>query len=155
MFMMNRNHVAGLEPREALARAAEAIWVAAQRTPWSSLVLVPADRDQSTAALALAVAAAGSAQRGEPVEGLDLAGLSLAQSRPVADSLAEGGRPYRRVAAVDCPLASQTALLLASAAGSAVLVVAEGRTAMADARHLIELIGPRRFLGAVLLKASA
>jgi hypothetical protein len=102
--------------------------------------------------LAQAVAAAGSTQRGEPVEGLDLGGLSLAQSRPVADKLKGGGSPYQRVAAIDCPLVSQTALLLASAAGRAILVLTEGQTTLASARRLIELIGAPRFLGAVVLK---
>jgi hypothetical protein len=150
MFMSRKNG-SGLDA-EALARAAEAVWVAAQGRSWSSLVVVPADPGVSTARLAQAVAAAGSAQRGEPVEGLDLGGLALAQSRPAADSLADAASPYRRVAAIDCPLSSQTALLLASAAGGAVLVVTERQTELASARRLVELVGPSRFLGAVVLK---
>ena len=70
----------------ALGRAAEAIWVAAQKASWSSLVLVPAEPSLSTAALAAAVAAVGSVQRGEPVERLDLEGLPLARSRSVAET---------------------------------------------------------------------
>jgi hypothetical protein len=153
MSIVHRNERAGRDP-DALTQAAEAIWVAAQKTTWSSLVVVPADPDESTAQLAQAVAAVGSTQRGERVEGLDLSGLSLGQSRPAAETLAENGRPYRRVAAIDCPLSSQTAVLLAGAAEGAVLVVTEGRTRLANARRVMGLVGPSRFVGAVVLKPS-
>jgi hypothetical protein len=135
----------------AIVRAAEAIWVAAQRKVWSSLVIVPAQPDLVTGPIAQAVAAVGSAQRGEPVESLDLEGLALADSRAQAEKLADGARPCRYVAAIDCPLDSPTALLLSSSATAAVLVVERDRTTLAAAERILELVGSARFVGAVVL----
>ncbi len=139
-------------PDRAVDRAAEAVWVAAQSRGWSSLVIVPMERTAAAVALARAVAMAGSAQRGEPVEGLDLRGLPLAESRPHAERLADRSRPYRRVAVVDSPLESQTAVLLARAADAAVLVAERDRTLLADVRTVLERVGEERFVGAVMLE---
>jgi hypothetical protein len=136
----------------AVDRAAEAVWVAAQRRIWSSLVIVPADPSVNAVSLARAVAVAGTAQRGEPVEGLDLRGLPLSESRAHAERLADRSRPYRRVAIVDSPRQSQTALLLASAADAAVVVVERDRTAVEDVRWLVEQLGQERLVGAVMVE---
>src|SRR5262245_24127437 len=105
----------------ALDPAVEAVWVAAQKRSWSSLVIVPAEARLDPAPLARAVAAAASRQRGEAVEYLDLRRLGLAESRPLADRLADkAAPPFRLVAAVRCPLDDQTALLLSSAADAAI-----------------------------------
>jgi hypothetical protein len=135
----------------ALSRAAEAIWVTAQRSVWSSLVIVPAEAALTTAPIARAVAAVAAAQRGEAVEYLDLGAVALADSRPLAEKLADKTRSYCHVVAVGCPLESQTALLLASSADAAILVVARERTLLASARRVLELVGSSRFLGAVVL----
>lgn len=137
-----------------LFRAAEAVWVAAQQASWASLVLIPAEPGLSVRALACAVAAAGSAQRGEPVEVVNAQDLPLAGSRPLAEKLAAPDPLFRRVVAVDCPLEVQAALLLARSAGAAVLVLVMDRTPVATARRVLELVGPARFVGAVTLDAS-
>lgn len=137
-----------------LAGAAEAIWVRAQKTRWSSLVLVPAGPGLPTAALADAVASVGTAQRGEAVSSQDLVGAALASSRPLVELLADRSRPYRHVVAVDCPLDSQAALLLSSAADAAVLVVQRDRTTLASARRVLDLVGASRFVGSILVTAA-
>jgi len=138
----------------AFASAAEAIWVRTQKSPWSSLVVVPAGPGLPTAAVAEALAAVGTAQRGEAVDSRDLRGVGLADSRPLVEMLADRGRPYQKVAAVDCPLDSQAALLLTSSADAAILVVQRDRTKLASARRVMDLVGPSRFVGAVLVTAS-
>ena len=138
-------------PRAEFAKAAEAIWVRAQKATWSSLVVVPAGTGLPAAELAQALAAVGTLQRGKPVESLDLRGLALGRSRPMVEALSDSSRPFRRVAAVDCPLDSQTAILLASSAEAAVLVVERETTGVEAARRVLELVGPARFLGAVVL----
>jgi hypothetical protein len=138
-----------------LAEAVEGIWVAAQKAAWSSLVVVPARTGLPAAEIARALAAAGTLQRGEPVESLDLRGLPLGRSRPMVEALSDSARPFHRVVAVDCPLDSQTAVLLASSAGAAVLVVERETTSVDAARRVLELVGPARFLGAVLLAPPA
>jgi GT2 family glycosyltransferase len=143
----------GRTDERALAQAAEAIWVAAQEKVWSSMVVVPGERGLDTSALARAVAAVGSAQRGEAVENRDLRGAPLADSRALADALADKTRPYGRVVAVDWPVESRTALLLSRASDAAVLVVQRQRTQVDDARRVLELLGSSRFLGAVVLGA--
>jgi hypothetical protein len=137
-----------------LARAAEGIWVATQRAAWSSLVVVPAVTGLPAAEIAGALAAAGTLQRGEPVENLDLRGFPLARSRPMVEALADSSRPFCRVAAVDCPLDSQTAVLLASSAGAAILLVERETTGVEAARRVLELVGQTRFLGAVVLEPA-
>ena len=129
--------------------------MAAQKHNWSSLVMVPAEASLVTVPIARAVAAAASIQRGEAVEFLDLRGLGLADSRPLAERLADNGKPYRHVAAVSCPLDSQTALLLSSSADAAILVLEQDRTPLAAARRVMELVGPSRFVGAVVLAPPA
>ena len=137
-----------------LERAAESVWVAAQKAGWSSLVIVPAEAGISAVALARAVAAVGSAQRGEPVDGLDLRGLPLAESRAHAERLADRSRTFRRVALLDCPLDSQAALLLAQNADAALLVVERDHTTMETARRVIEKLGQDRFVGAVIVEPA-
>lgn len=137
-----------------LVSAAEAIWVRAQKSPWSSLVLVPAGPGLPTAAIAEAVASVGTAQRGESVGARDLGGTGLAESRPLVEMLADRSRLYRHVVAVDCPLDSQAALLLSSAADAAILLVQRDRTRLASARRVLDLVGASRFVGAVLVTAS-
>ena len=144
-------HDESLPAHSPLAEAAEAVWVAAQRSTWTSLVVVPAEAGLSTGPLAAAVAAVASAQRSETVEHLDLGSVALADSRPLAEKLAEKGKPYRYVASVRCPLESQTALLLSSAAHAAILVVERERTLLPSARRVLDLVGPDRFVGAVVV----
>lgn len=139
----------------ALSRAAELIWVAAQRSTWSSLALVPAEPGISVGPIAAALAAVGGAQRGEPVQYLDLRGVGFADSRPAAETLADRAAPSRLVAALDCPLDSQAAQLLASAANLCVLVVAKDRTDLAQARRLVDSLGKERLLGAVIIDPAA
>jgi hypothetical protein len=143
-----------MTPMNDMTRAAEAVWVAAQQAPWASLALIPAETGLSVSELARAVAAVGSAQRGEPVEVVDAQSTPLAGSRSLAERVAAPGPPFSRVVAVDCPLGDQTGLLLARSAGAAVLVLALERTPVAEARRVLELVGPARFVGAVTLLAS-
>jgi hypothetical protein len=138
----------------ALASAAEAIWVRTQRSPWSSLAVVPAGPGLPTSAVAEALAAVGTGQRGEAVASRDLRGVGLADSRPLVEMLADRSRRYQQVAAIDCPLDSQAALLLSSAVDAAILVVLRDRTKLATARRVLDLVGPSRFVGAVLVSAS-
>jgi hypothetical protein len=117
-------------------------------------VVVPAGPGLPTAAIAQALASVGSAQRGEPVASHDLRGAGLADSRPLVEMLADRSRRSHHVAALDCPLESQAALLLSSAADAAVLVVQRDRTKLASARRVLDLVGPTRFVGAVLVTSS-
>jgi hypothetical protein len=142
---------AGTASLDALRRAAEAIWVAAQRFEWSTLALVPAEPTLQLHGLARAVAEIGSLQRGEPVEALDLRNVTLAGSRAAAETLAGETRPCRRVVALACPVEDPAAQLLASAATAAALVVEQDATRVGSARRVMELVGPERFLGAVVL----
>jgi hypothetical protein len=140
---------------EALRRAAEAVWVAAQKgAPWASLAVLPAEPGLRTGALARAVAEVGSVQRGEPVEYLDLQSINLAASRPLAETLADESRHFQRVVALGCPSDDRVADLLASSAAAAVLIVERDATRLAAARRVLEIVGPERFLGAVVLEPA-
>ena len=151
---VNRLAVAAAGEPATFERAAEAVWVAAQRSGWSSLVIVPAETGLGVVPLARALAVVGSAQRGEAVDGLDLRGVPLTESRPHAERLADRSRPFRRVALLDCPLESQAALLLATSADAALLVVERDHTTLEAARLVLERVGAQRFVGAVVIEPA-
>jgi hypothetical protein len=135
-----------------IAGAAEAIWVAVQGTLWSTLAVVPAGPDLPVAEIASALAAVGSAQRGDDhlIRALDLRGRPLAGSQELVDELAAPAPGPRLVVAVDFPLESQAALMFARSASATILVVALERTRSEDAAKIVELVGESRFLGAVV-----
>jgi hypothetical protein len=139
---------------EALRRAAEGIWVAAQKAVWSTLAIVPAEARLRTAELARAVAEVGEAQRGERVEPLDLEKATLANTRTIIESFADESRPYARVVALGCPTDERAAELLATSVAAAVLVLEQEGTRIAAARRVLEIVGEDRFLGAVLVTRS-
>ncbi|MCG6928008.1 MAG: glycosyltransferase family 2 protein [Acidobacteria bacterium] len=139
----------------AITRAAEALWVAVQDSPWPTLALVPAEPGLAVGALATAVASVGAAQSGKSIEGLDLRGRPLADSQALVEALAAPQPLHRTVVALDCPLESQAALLFARTAGMAILVVAMERTPSDDAERALELVGRSRFLGAVVQAPAA
>ena len=152
--IVNKAAAAATGEPASFERAAEAVWVAAQRSGWSSLVIVPAEAGLGVVPLARALAVVGSAQRGEAVDGLDLRGVPLSDSRPHAERLADRSRPFRRVALVDCPLDSPAALLLATSADATLLVVERDHTTLEAARRVLERVGAQRFVGAVVIEPA-
>ncbi len=147
--------LSSVHTRSRLEKGMERLWVAVLQAPWASLVVVPAGRGVSGLAVARELAAAGSVYRGEPVEVLNAEGTRLSECRNLLGSVTGTAALHSLVIAVDCPLLTESARLLARAAQAAVLLVPIGTTPLADARRVVEAVGRDRFLGAVTLVAEA
>lgn len=150
----------------------ERLWLVLARTEWSSLVIVPADPDGSSAALAAALAEAGTRLSGEPVSALALEGEQDARvladvqrslragrerarqrARAAADPHAPrrdggGGRTILSIAAVArAPLGA----VVAQAADAVLVTVALKRTRLDEVRRTVEMVGSDRVLGCCLV----
>jgi hypothetical protein len=136
----------------ALARGYERIWVALLEHPWRSLAVVPATAGLSASTLARGVAQVGSDYKGEAIRFVPAEGARLGGSRKLLDSLGSGA-PFSCVISTDSPSESEAALLLARNVDGVLLVVPLERARLRDVRHLVELIGRARVLGAVSVSA--
>jgi len=133
-----------------LRKACEAVWVAAQGYPWTTLAVVPSGAGQSVAAFALELATVGSEYYGRTVEFVDGTGLELHGARALVDRLSGATGLHSLVVALDDPLESQSALLAARTASRVVAGVALGHSRLSDMKRLVESVGQERFLGATV-----
>lgn len=66
-------------------RECQQLWFALARQAWTSIVIVPADRDGSSAALAIALADVGKRISEEPVSAINFSALEYDSARALAD----------------------------------------------------------------------
>ena len=134
------------------------LWFTLARSPWNSLVVVPADEDDSTAGIAAALADIGRRLRNMPVTFLVMAGaIDFASAGKFVsavarnDGQASDGPPASRVVvAVPSVIGEPLALAVTDAADAVVLCVRKGSTHRKAAARTIELVGRERILGCVL-----
>lgn len=138
---------------------------------WSWLVLVPGERDYSTADLARALAQTGARLSVQPVEFTDAKDLDLDSSTRLIARLgiSEGagggwtqphdqefassgyGQPLTKtIVALESPLANPLALPIALASDGVVLCVRRGRDRLASVRETIQAVGANRIVCCVL-----
>lgn len=139
----------GAPPSTELRQAWERLWVASLQSPWTSLALVPAVPGVSVRGVAEALVRVGGEYRGQPVELVDAHGLRMSEARALGERVGAVRERHAFVVTLDCPLESQSALVVARAASAALLVVPVGPTPLAEARRTIETVGRPRFIGAV------
>ncbi len=128
------------------------LWLALQRQPWSTLVVVPAREGDSGLPAARAILEAGAPY---PESG----SLHLVDATAVEDASAPGlvremkshAAQGRTVVALGSPLSRPAGLRVALAADAALLSVTLGDTDFASAQRTLELVGRERFLGSVTL----
>jgi hypothetical protein len=142
-------------------REIQEMWFRLARTPWTSLVLVPADQGGSAAAAAASLADVGRRLRDAPVTFFILANsIDYASAGKITAAVASAGRngstqtaaPTGKViVAIQPVVVEPLGLAVTEAADVVVLCVQLGRTRIAAARRTIELIGRQRIAGALLV----
>jgi len=136
-------------------REIQELWLALSRRDWRSVVLVPADRHDSTEASAIALAEVGRRLRSAPVNALVAPRLdydSTAQVVRRLTALAAAGGPEQLVVSIPPVVAEPLGVAAARQADLVVLCLEVGRTSLAGARRTIELIGLDRIAGCLLLR---
>lgn len=128
------------------------LWVELMRLSWNSVAIVPASSGMDARGVAKALARVGTEYRGRKVGFLDAVDVDRAHTREMVDRVEASNDPHGFVVAVEAPLASQIALLLARAADVVVVAIGLGTTALADARQTIEIVGRDHVVGAVSIE---
>jgi len=131
----------------------ERLWVGAMQSDWASLALVPAVEDLATGFAARALADVGKRYKAADVPLIDAQGLDLSKCRELIGSLAKLRGKRQTVLALDSPLASQAARLIARSVDAIVLVVPMGSTRVSAARATLEAVGAERVIGSLTLAA--
>ena len=125
------------------------------RGTWSSLTVVPASPGQSAAVIAHALTEVSTIVRGQEAR---LFSMEQMEMRAVSMSLVDithhvdaGGLA---IALVDSVISRQTGVPVTIATDATLLVVHLGVTKMEDARRTVELIGEKKFIGAVVIEPT-
>jgi len=124
------------------------------RSPWQTLVVVPAQAGTDASFIAEALANVAWLVRGKEakvfqVQGLDVAGAS----KVIVDMDAHVAGGGLAVAVIEAVVAKQAGIPVALAADAVLLCVHLGVTELASAQKTLELIGPQKFIGAVTVEA--
>jgi len=140
----------------APAREIQELWLALSRRAWRSVVLVPTERRGSAAAAAGALAEVGRRLRLTQVGALvatdlDYDGAAQLVLRLAAMGAAGPAAPEQLVVAIPSVVTEPLGVAVARQADVVVLCIRLGRTGLADARRAIELIGPDRVAGCLVL----
>jgi hypothetical protein len=126
------------------------------RGDWHSLAVVPAAPQLSAAIVANALVDVSNLVRGQQArlfstEGLEMAGVAKVIVE-VTHHVDAGGLA---VVTVDSVVGKQTGIPLALATDAALLVVHLGVTRIDDAKRTVELIGEKKFIGAVTIESAS
>jgi hypothetical protein len=144
----------GAERKQEPTPQISVLWYTLRGRPWRTLALVaPGNASRAwRLALEFRAAEAGSRHNLHVVNALN---ASVGRVAAVAHALSAKklesapGRP-RFIVAVDSPLENPVAIGLLSACDAVVLLLERRRTRIPDAQRIFELVGPERFIGAVL-----
>lgn len=123
---------------------------------WHSLVVVPASPGQSAAMVAHALVEVSTLARGKRAELFSTEGKEVSEvSRVIVEMMQHLGNGGLAISSVDSVLGSQSGIPVTLAVDAALLVVHLGLTDLEEARRTVELVGAKKFLGAVTVEASA
>jgi hypothetical protein len=128
------------------------LWVALQRQPWTTLVVVPAHPGDSGLPAARAILDAGAPYpEAGPLHLVDATAVEEDSAAGLVREMKARTSEGRAVVALGSPLTKPAGLRVAYAADAALLAVTLGDTDLASARRTVELVGHERFLGSVTL----
>ncbi|MFO0756276.1 MAG: hypothetical protein U0359_07275 [Byssovorax sp.] len=131
------------------------LWLAAQKTPWSSLVLLPIGEGVPAAALSTKLAKVGEEHLGGTVVALDSTNVTLSTLKDELSAFAERARCAGRAIVAVPPLPrSPAGLTLAQAADAVILCVGLGESEIAEAQQILEGLDRSRVLGAIVLSSE-
>jgi hypothetical protein len=164
------------------SRELQELWFATRRKDWKSLVVVPAAAGLSAYPLAKALGEIGSIIRMSPVQVVNAEGMDLTRiAELVADitdelspqrassvwtsgapgnngpsgwegSVQRSGQDRAIIVASEPVVENPLALPLVLSADAVLLCMTLGDTAVASARHTIELVGRERIIGTALVR---
>jgi hypothetical protein len=145
----------GAGPLEPVAGELQQMWLQLVQADWSSIVLVPVEPSTSARTIAVALLDMAAFYNLGQLKFVDGIGASLHDGMRLAQELAAAvASGARVVAAVDSPMENGGAVPLVLAADAAVLVIRLGAARLDSARAVIELLGRKRVMGAVALRAN-
>jgi hypothetical protein len=131
------------------------LWMALSRRPWRSVVLLPADRRDSTEAAAKALAEVGRRLRLARVEAVVAEELGYEQAAALIRSLAahgsSGGPADQLVVSIPSVVVEPLGVAVARQADLVVLCIRMGWSALDDARQTVQLVGEDRMAGCLVL----
>lgn len=126
------------------------VWFTLIEHPWTSIVIVPAEANASSIAVARALTDVGNTYEEQGVQLIEAERLPPAIARHVIATMtkrADSGA--RTVVAVASPLVDYNAIPIARAADASVMLVKVGATALSDAKKTVNMIGRQCFIGSI------
>ncbi len=122
---------------------------------WHSLVVVPASPGLSAEKVTAAMVEVSTLVRGQPAKAFSTEGLEVnAVSRVIVDVMQHLGNQGLAIVSVDSVIGTQTGIPVILAADAALLLVELGVTSTADAKRTVEIVGEKKFLGAITLEQA-
>lgn len=126
------------------------------RGEWHSMVVVPASPGSSAAMVANALAEVSTLVRGKKAMLFSTEGLEVNDvSRVIVDMMQHIGGGGLAIVSIDSVIGAQSGIPVTLAVDVALLVVHLGVTDTADARRTVELVGAKKFLGAVTIETGS
>ncbi len=131
------------------------LWMALSRRAWRSVVLLPADRRDSTQAAARALAEVGRRLRLARVDAVVAEELGYEQASALIRSLAAhgstGGPADQLVVSIPSVVVEPLGVAVAQQADLVVLCLRMGWSGLSDARQTVQLVGEGRLAGCLVL----
>lgn len=125
------------------------------RGEWQSMVVVPASPGSSGQMIANALVEVSTVVRSKKAKLFSTEGLEVNDvSRVIVDMMQHLGTGGLAIVSIDSVLAAQAGIPVTLAVDVALLVVQLGVTQTADAKRTVELIGAKKFLGAVTIESA-
>ena|SRR5262249_22845826 len=146
--------LSGAGRRSPPAPQVSALWYVLRERPWRTLALVAPGNGSRAWRLARELREAEGDPR-QPLHLVNALEASVGRVAAVADALSPKkleSTPGRKrfIVAVDSPLENPVTIGLLSTCDAVVLLLQRRGTRIPDARRILELVGPERFIGAVL-----
>jgi hypothetical protein len=143
--------LAPVEPERVILE----LWLALSRRAWRSVVLLPADRRDSTHAAATALAEVGRRIQLARVDAVVAEELGYEQAGALIRSLAThgagGGSAAQLVISIPSVVTEPLGVAVARQADLVVLCLRLGWSGLADARQTVQLVGEDRLAGCLVL----
>lgn len=126
------------------------------RGEWHSMVVVPASMASSASMVANALVDVSTLVRGKKAKLFTTEGLEVNDvSRVIVDMMQFIGGGGLAIVCIDSVIGAQSGIPVTLAVDTALLVVELGVTDTDDAKRTIELVGAKKFLGAVTVESNA
>lgn len=129
------------------------LWFALQRTPWSSLAIVPADSGLDVRDVAAAIVDVGRTSGTTDVALLNGMSASFTDAQELVETItAAARRGGHLIVACDSVDENPATLALAHASSHAVMVVRLGQSRMTAARRTVDALGRDHVLASITLR---